>query len=344
MTKTFTSYPSTEQFRSTVRYVRERAEHAKIVLPKLKFHGTVKIHGSNASIAFNGGDPKNFWCQSRNNLIAPGNDNAGFATYIHDHADVVSSLLSVIDPIRESNEETAIITVYGEWCGGNIQKNVAVSQLEKMFVIFGVRITYADEEVWWNHQTIEYVFKGHKDIMNANNIYSITQFPSFDIEIDFANPELSQNTLVEYTNQVEKECPVGKFFGVSGVGEGIVWTCENRNDLKTSDLFFKVKGEKHSESKVKSLAEVDVEKITNIKLLVDTIVTEHRFEKKLDDMREQNIEIKIENIGQFLKIMNTDIMKEELDRITVSGFDVKDVMQVVSKVSKMYFLNLVNKI
>jgi hypothetical protein len=33
------------------------------------------------------------------------------------------------------------ITIYGEWCGGNIQKGVGITNLEKSFFIFGVKIT-----------------------------------------------------------------------------------------------------------------------------------------------------------------------------------------------------------
>ena len=50
--------------------------------------------------------------------------------------------------------------------------------------------------------------------------------------------------MIEITEAVENECPVGKHFGVSGVGEGVVWTCvsEGWND---SGTWFKVKGEAH---------------------------------------------------------------------------------------------------
>lgn len=79
--------------------------------------------------------------------------------------------------------------------------------------------------------------------LNDNGIYFVTQFETFEIEIDFNKPELAQERLIEITEQVEKECPVGKFFDVSGVGEGVVW---DKIGATTSEFRFKVKGDAHA--------------------------------------------------------------------------------------------------
>ena len=39
------------------------------------------------------------------------------------------------------------VTVFGEWCGKGIQKGVAINQLEKMFIIFELKLSYDDEMV-----------------------------------------------------------------------------------------------------------------------------------------------------------------------------------------------------
>ena len=89
-------YPSIEQFRNVVRAVQNKARYYKDEdgeaafdmtkpLPTLQFTGSVKLHGTNAGIRFQLNDPENFVCQSRERDIAIGDDNAGFATYVHEN-------------------------------------------------------------------------------------------------------------------------------------------------------------------------------------------------------------------------------------------------------------------
>jgi hypothetical protein len=125
--------------------------------------------------------------------------------------------------------------------------------------------------------------------------------------------------LIEITNEVEKQCPVGKTFGVEGIGEGVVWRCisewteNNLNQIKTTDLIFKVKGEKHSDTKVKKLANVDVEKVNSINEFVEKVLTEHRLEKMLELIKQDGYELIPQSIPFFLKLIGQDIIKEELD-------------------------------
>lgn len=339
MTKTHIPYPSTNQFHSVVKQVRDTCKYHSAPLPKLTFHGTVKLHGTNAGISFNAGNPSDFWVQSRSNIISPESDNNGFAAYIHKNRDVISKLMQLVNGYSAPGQ---VMSVYGEWCGGNIQKNVAVTQLERMFVIFGISIVSGDTTTWFNPIMIANALYPIINELNSIRTFNINKFEIYQIDIDFANPELSQNVLVDYTNKVEAECPVGKYFGVSGVGEGIVW--RNHDFWYKQELFFKVKGEKHSESKVKSLAEVDVEKIQNVKLLAEAIVTDHRLEKKFDELKGERDSISNDDMGSFLKLVNTDVLKEELDRIVASDLEVKSVMKAVSGIARNWFMKTVNKV
>jgi len=45
-----------------------------------------------------------------------------------------------------------------------------------------------------------------------NRIYNIEDFKTFNVEVDLNNPKMAQNTFYELTEEVEKECPVGKHF------------------------------------------------------------------------------------------------------------------------------------
>jgi hypothetical protein len=172
--------------------------------------------------------------------------------------------------------------------------------------------------------------------LNEHRIFFINQFPTWELEIDFDYPELSSNKMIELTEEVEKECPVGKYFGVSGVGEGIVWKC-HIEPYVGGDFMFKVKGEKHSVSKVKTLAAVDVEKVNSIKECVDKIITENRLNQGLDYLRTNHLEIIPQNLGIFIKWVTSDAIREELDTIVESGLIPKDVGSVASKVARDWF-------
>jgi len=177
------------------------------------------------------------------------------------------------------------IAVFGEWCGGDIQKNVALSQLEPMFVIFEVLIIHAGIPRWFGaanrHEMVEhlpfdrYHFGRQWDELAQVRVFPITIFPVWTMEIDFSLPTTAAaQKLQEITDQVEKCCPVGKQFGVEGVGEGVVW----RGEAKTSTVRFKVKGEKHAVTK--NPKDHDIDSVADIKSkqeFVDRTVTEARM-------------------------------------------------------------------
>lgn len=318
-------YPSTEQFRQIVRTVKTRHdyqgkdENGEAIYshnsnyPTLKFRGTVKLHGTNASIVLYKDGRKEY--QSRERVLSLEQDNANF---------MMAMIPKNLDFIFNNIEFDEYAAVYGEWCGGNIQKGVAINGLPKMFVIFGMK---ADDK-WLDLSS---------DIHdNENGIYNILQFPTFDVDIDFNSPELIQNKLIEDTLSVENECPVGKYFGVSGIGEGIVYTCVTNPDLK-----FKSKGEKHSVSKVKTLNAVDVESLAGIQEFVDNVVTENRLEQGLGYMNEMSINVNSKNTGEFLRWVVTDVLKEETDTIVANQFDMKKIKGAIVNKARVWFLNKV---
>jgi len=118
------------------------------------------------------------------------------------------------------------------------------------------------------------------------------------------------------------------------IGEGLVWSPATGRD---SRLVFKVKGEKHQSSKTKTLAPVDIERVNNIKELVNNLVTESRLEQGLEQLRMDKLEITRKNIGTFLKWIVSDIVKEELDTIMGNGFEPKEIQGQISKVAREWF-------
>ncbi len=332
-------YSSIEQFRNVIKDVDYyckakyglRDENGELVLaqprtwklPTLKFTGTVKLHGTNASVRID--RDMNITYQSRNRILTIESDNAGFAVWASQHKLLWRQLATWYS---KQFEDTAEVVLFGEWCGGNIQKGVALSQLEKMFVIF---------EVWvYDSLGVKRYAVQHVDNADpSEGIFDINHFKSFEIDIDFENPQLSQNKLIEITDAVEKECPVGKYFGVSGVGEGVVWSCRLSD---TSLLRFKVKGEEHSASKVKTLASVDVEKISAVTDFVDVVLTQSRLEQGIDYLKEMGHELDIKSTGHYVKWVSGDVFKEETDTIVQNQLDAGMVGKQVSTRARQWFM------
>ena len=242
--KEMIKYPKTRQFKDCVFQVRKDSEYHGKPIPKLTFNGTVKLHGSNSSVVFNGGDIE---FQSRNRIITPEDDNLGFAKFAEEiHWNEFFYTL-----LGDHNRYSKAV-VYGEWCGEGIQSGIAISKAPKMFVIFAIKIS--DEWV-----PLDSVRRADVD----SRVKWIDDFPTYTTIIDFNEVESAINSLVDITAQVEESCPVGRQLGFEGIGEGVVWVCESNLDLR-----FKVKGEKHSNSKVKKLNPVDAERIERLKTLM----------------------------------------------------------------------------
>ena len=318
-------FPSIEQLRNCIKEVKDTAEYHQRPAPILTFYGTVKLHGTNAAVCCDV-ETGESWYQSRSNIITPENDNAGFARYASGfNFEIQLGYLST------RREEVAQIAVFGEWCGGNIQSSVALAKLPKMFVIFAVLLKLKDgSDLWLNHAERKLVFVDEVETFRENNVYLIDNFYTSILAIDFNDPAFSQNELIRLTEAVEAECPVARDLGVSGVGEGIVWTCESVQP----HLRFKVKGEKHSASKVKVLAAVDTEKHAAVHDFVASVLTESRLQQGLENIPA----LDMKNIGSFLKWINLDINKEEADTMEANGFTMSDVGREATKVAKDWFL------
>ena len=334
---THIKYPSIEQFRTVVKHVRDRSKYHGTPLPKLRFVGKIKAHGTNASIVGNGAD---VWHQSRERIITPLEDNAGFSQYATFHRDFFNGMLTRARKVL-GLDSTTTVAIYGEWCGGNIQKGVALSQLEKMFLVFGIKYDTEDDTRAWANDAQRAEILGDVAEAKVHKVYDINQFENYELVIDFVNPEASQNQLVEITDAVEKECPIGKAFGVSGIGEGVVWTCAPLEPEMHvySGMRFKVKGEKHSVSKVKTLVEVDTVKVANIAAFVERTVTENRLQQMRDKLVEMQLDPnEMSNVGTFIKYVNQDIIKEESDTLEASGLSTKEIGGKIATVARNWYI------
>jgi len=175
------------------------------------FANDILVHNSNAGLSFHKDE---LYAQSKKNVITVEQDNAGFAFFVKTKELVFKQLIDVVRTVHGIDTDNNIVSIMGEWFGKGIQSGVAVNELDKKFAIFGIKVRPLDEEIpsyWIEHNIFPYEY------VNEHNIYVIDQFKTFDILIDFENPLMSQNKMVDMVMEVEKECPVGKFFGVSGI-------------------------------------------------------------------------------------------------------------------------------
>lgn len=320
----FKKFPHIEQFKSVIKQVRDYAKWNNVPVPThVKFTGTVKLHGTNSAVGLNVQTGEKFY-QSRERIIDIQSDNYGFAMW----ASGSNEISQLLNQIRERYYAKEFIHVFGEWCCGNIQKGVALSQLPtKRFVVFAISV---DDQ--WVDLPSGPIF----DV--DDRIFFINQFPQYEIVVDFTQPELIQNTIVDMVMKVEEECPVGKMFGVSGIGEGIVFSAFYEHMF----LIFKAKGEKHSASKVKTLKEIapiDVERMASMKQFVSNCLTENRLEQGIQKLGEMGLDsTDNKNIGVYIKWCVDDVFREERDIIVASEFDAKKLGKELSTVARQYFL------
>jgi RNA ligase len=313
-------FPSIGQFKQTITSMKKLD-----IQESIKFKGTVKLHGTNAGIGYS--EKHGLWCQSHKRIITPDNDNYKFAQWVEDNKKEVITFMKNIADFYKVNLEENVIILYGEYCGGKIQKNVAISGLNTMLVIFDIATgTYEDcnksfvdsDEVylkWFNISDCKIPFP------TQLSIYNIEKFDTYEIEMDINNLETARNQLIELTNAIEKECPVGKYFGRipckdCTTGEGIVWRCSYKLDNGYSRILrFKVKGEEHSTTKVTTMTGVNVEHINSIKSFINLSVTENRLNQGISEIfgEEEPNNTWFKKIGKFNQWVVHDVKKEDMD-------------------------------
>lgn len=327
---TFRKFASIVQYKDVIKLVRDHAKYNNKPLPTLTFEGTVKLHGTNAAVGYDAKTGE-IWAQSRERIITPFDDNAEFAKHVLANVDLYRTYL------EQFGSETSEVVLYGEWAGPGIQKAVGISEIEeKAFFPFDLKVfTQTPEQL--EVEVIDVMADRGEGSFHVNSIprvFRIASFPKWSIDIDFTRPQDFQNQLVELTLAVEEKCPIAEQFYVNGIGEGIVW------HNKETGLRFKVKGEKHSASKVKTvkhIAAVDLERMATVAQFVENVVTENRLNQGIDKLGELGLEVSLKNLGTFIKWVQGDVLKEEMDVIEASCIEKKELMGKMAEAAKTFF-------
>ncbi len=250
---------------------------------KIKYLGTVKLHGSHSDIVLrpappgdadaDGGDV--LVLQSRNKVVTPGGktDHAQMAGKLTPHAAALRRLAQAARE-RAGAPPGAVVQLAGEWCGPGVQKGVAICRLPHAFYLVGARVG----GVWQPRSVVE----GLRD--HGALVFNIFDYPAFELEVHFGRGDEgvkeALDRAMELTMQVgaralrmlgrsgeggqasevdsawlrpqvDAVCPVAQARGVTGPGEGIVWVpdldCPANPAWLCSapGLWFKTKGESH---------------------------------------------------------------------------------------------------
>lgn len=302
----FFKYPSIDQLKQ-VKY-----DLQKIVgvgnLPKLSLTGTVKIHGTNGGVTIT--RDEDLFVQSRNRVLTKDSDNAGFCNFVEGNYDYFESTRQ---KLCNQYSELDIFTIYGEWCGGNVQKGVGVTGMEPTFIIFSVRGRENEEG--------DPIYIPLDAILSSpeNNIFKITDFKQFSYDLDLSCED-SIKGLQDITLSVEEECPVAKALNPEGnlVGEGLVWT----TNYNGKHFKFKHKGEKHARGggsrKVKASESYSEQQIEAINRFCEKALSEDRLLQGVEYLQEMELDASAKNTGSYLKWVNQDICKEmkiEIDEL-----------------------------
>ncbi len=321
----------------------------------ITFTITPKIHGTNGGFCF---DLKSeeLWCQSRTNILNENINNYDFFEFFTKNKDTllnyfqinyvyctnntkvfkeISNKLSDINP----NEYRMYIVVNGEYAGNGISWDKGIGSLNRrIFIAFSVRIVvmkYNNKEV-----IIEYTLplSSLESLisLNAYDIYSITQFNIFDLNIQADYPKLSQNKLVDLMQSVENECPVAKYFNCpSLIGEGIVAHLIYEGKV----IRFKVKGAEHSSSSVTRLFKINEDELKEVISFIDYAVTEGRLNQFYYQLFvSQGINLTKNNplYNEFLNTFSSevikDVIKEEQEKL--NNFSKNDMNTIFSKIRK----------
>lgn len=312
----------------------------------VKYGRKIKLHGTNAWIHR---DSNGTWVAGKRSgtIDYPSEDNAGFASWffgtIRPNLDQVFS--------QDLLNYDGALTIYGEWSGPGVQKGVASSSApRKFFSVFSVVKTHEGmpveihdpaayaSDMTQNESLGFYVLPWHRTmdasehiLVNFDDAKSIQNF------IDLVNREVEE---------IEKEDPwVKSTFGVSGVGEGLVFYPVAQNfGFRLGDLMFKAKGEEHRVTQTPAAISRDLVKSSNARNLAEKLCTEARLKQIYSETFGDEIAPPAK-IPTFLSAVAADIVKECSAEIAESGFEwKKDMAGPVAKLARDHHMNKFNEV
>ncbi|KAJ6531771.1 hypothetical protein B0H19DRAFT_966587 [Mycena capillaripes] len=362
------AYPSTPNFKNfKTDYVRalDRPQDAsdsedsppyKRPPTKATFFGTVKLHGTNATIVFGNGKKVNPQIQSRSWIIVDTKkDNCG--TFALLSKAPLSSLVDQILTARGEGPKFREIYIAGEIAGRGVQKGVAIVALERFFAIFNIRIDghWVDMRKYRNCSLPEH------------RIFNLAQYKTYEVDIDFRAPTAAVHELMnQYTAEVYETCPFGAAFvdeagrSIAGRGEGIVWTMVRSPYMDETDgrefdntllCNFKTKGENFATTSQTPKEQKNLAGVAEAAQFADYALAERRFEQGIEylegEQARQGLPIAgydVKLTGAFIKWVTEDAIKEERNEMERRGVPERDAKRELGARAKLWYVRKCNEV
>lgn len=295
-------------------------------LKPVHYRAKVKLHGKNTAVQVN---DDGLVTQSRTEILSPTSDLNGFNKWVTSNASFFSAL-----PVG--------MIVFGEWAGPGVEKGMAVSALpSKVFAVFSVQLGRGeDARIIYEPEEIRSVLN---PAIDCPGLHVLPWEETGEIVIDYSN-KVQMETMMPRLNAlvdaVEKEDPwVKRVFGVSGLGEGLVFYpepgTESAHPQALATVMFKAKGEKHRTAGTKTAVQVDPTIVGNITEFVELMVTDARLEQGVSQVCGASFDLK--NTGKFLSWVVADVQKESVAELNAAGLDWKQVAPAVQTKAREWY-------
>lgn len=364
----FVEYPSTPAFAPFRKdYTRRLHETRPEVVDSATFKrlprrgtylGTVKLHGTNATIVFANSDAYAPQFQSRSRVIDSKTDNCG--TVAHLSRAPLHELVAQILAIHGAATFSELI-VAGEMAGKGIQKGVAIAHVPRFFAIFNIRIDGA----WVDMRRYKSV------ALHQHRVFNVAAWPTFEINItpdDADACAAAQERIDQLTNDVVRACPVGAVLAdeaqpvkvgqsIVWAGEGIVWTLVESLDedvpLDMTELLnFKTKGEAFKTTARAPRLAPDANAAARAGAFAQYALAERRFEQGIEFLEQELVHTgtpdaspyQIQLIAKFAKWVMEDALKEERLKMEEMGVEEKLAKKALFDVAKAWYAAKVNAV
>ena len=339
-------FPKIRGYHNIVKEIRAFCDDG--IYPTQSFRPKIKQHGTNSAVRITS-DGQVFAQKRNSDCHVTGHFN--FPMWVKGNEQYFSSL---------ANPESTII-IDGEWAGQDIQKKVAVSEIEKSMFIFSIRIYTPtdnldeDGKVIYNSKMIiepseieEMVNKDGK----PENLYIIPWYSSA-IEIDFNKQSQVKSCADDFNAIVEviDKCDpyIKEMFDIEGFGEGLVYyPVESETTFIKPRNFeryaFKVKGASHSargDGNKKARAATPLPE--SVHDFVGMMMTNDRMLQGVSEVCGES-QPEMKNTGQYIGWICRDVALEGADELLAASLEWKQVQGLVATRAREFFIGKVQEV
>lgn len=333
----FLKFPSIGEFNNAVGYQSYAKENQpEHYSPEVTLRAKIKLHGMN--MAF-GMDKDGVWVQSRNGKVTAENDSTGLCPM----------LMSIAEESREKNrtllEEGHKIVFYGEGAGTGLQKKDAITLIgKKAFFPFLMAIVPPSFSSSEDPREVRKQVRVMTEPDLIATMIAVTHpnmhvmpWATEPVLMNYEDTESLQKEVDVINGLVEKigeEDPfVKELFGVSGMGEGMVFVPVHKSGIITMETFanlaFKSKSERHRVKISDKAAKIIAEIPEDVKSFVEMFVTDNRMEQILTEQFGGVPDKK--QTGAFIIAVTEDVFKESIPEREAMNADEKHIRSLASK-------------